>query len=123
MTRWTLAAIVFSASCLPPPSPAQQIRDGETAAACVFRDWGQPIDVIAHDCTQGVVDVAIDLIADGAALLGAHGVSNPYATDARVQTSMRARFSRDGGTPAPVTGTGTAGEPPAPAPTGHLSPR
>ncbi len=116
MTRWSLVAIALCVSCGPPPSPAQQIKDGETALACVVRDWGKPIDVVARDCTQGVVDVAIDLIADGATLLAAHGAPNPYAADPRVQQSIRARFSGDAGSvaTAPAMGAGPAGQPASP---------
>jgi hypothetical protein len=116
MTRWALAAIALSAACLPPPSPAQQVRDGEAAVACVVRDWGKPVDVVARDCTQGVVDVAVDLIADGVALLAAHGAPNPYAADPRVRDSIRARFAGDAGSgaTAPATGAGPAGQPAVP---------
>ena len=110
MTRWTLAAIALCAACLPPASPAQQLHDGEQAVACVVRDWGKPVETIATDCTQGVVQVAIDIIADVGALRGARNLPNPYADDPRVQASLRARFA-DGGVPAPATGAGSAGQP------------
>lgn len=110
MTRLSLAAIALSAACLPPASPGKQLQDGETAVACISREWGQPIDVLAKDCTGSVVEVAIDIIADIGVLLP-RDAPNPYATDARVQSSMRARFSDGGALPAPATGAGSAGTP------------
>ena len=123
MVRHSLAAaaLALAVACLPPPSPAQQLQDGETAIACVSREWGQPIDVLAKDCAGGVVTVVVDIIADISVLLP-HDASNPYANDARVQKSVRARFA-DGGAPAPGTGPGPAGLVPAPETAGHLAPR
>lgn len=112
MRTLPLLAIVGVSACLPPASPVQQGQDAERELACVVKDWGKPIEVVAHDCTKDSIQLAIDLIADGAVLLGLERQPNPYVADPRVQASMRARFS-DGGpaASAPVTGTGSAGQP------------
>ena len=56
-------------ACLAPISPAKQAADAKVLLECVQKDWGQPVLVIATDCTTDSVILAEDVIADVEALL------------------------------------------------------
>lgn len=93
-------------SCLPAVSPAQQEQDAAALLACAQRDWGKPVEVMAHDCTQDAVDVAIDVVADVVVLFGtastdagADAGANSYASEPRVQ----ARVMLKRGATAPIS--------------------
>ena len=63
LITWAVAA------CLKPVSPAQQAQDAQAVEACVQKDWGQPLGVIAGDCYQGILTLAEDGVADIEAIL------------------------------------------------------
>lgn len=83
----------------PPASPVSQVQAGETLVACVANDWGKGVDAIIADCGPDVGPVVIDIIADGAILLGKEGTVSKYAAEPRVAASMKRKTTptTDGG--------------------------
>jgi hypothetical protein len=76
----TVASALLLSACLPQPSPAKQASDAAAVTACVTKDWGQPIVVVAADCFGGVVTLAEDGIADLEALFETQAATtNPDA--------------------------------------------
>ncbi len=92
-----LPLFVLAAGCLPPPSPAQQVQDGENLEACVAANWGQSVEAVAGECLNSEIPAAVDLIADIEALIetlaGTTSAQSPYAGDARVMTAVPAKLA------------------------------
>jgi hypothetical protein len=88
---------VFVAGCLTPPSPAQQVQDGENLEACVAANWGQSVEAVAGECLNSEIPAAVDLIADIEALVeviaGTTSAQSPYASDMRVMTAVPTKLA------------------------------
>lgn len=61
---FTALSATIALACLPPVSPAQQEADAAALANCVAANWGQPVAVVAAQCTKDSIVVAEDVIAD-----------------------------------------------------------